>query len=388
MLRTTGGAVSRAAKAAGSRAVVAQGAPAAGTSWVQQQRWRSERHGPALRSGVSGLKATVFGAYGFLGRYVTARLGASSVQCVVPFRGDDMEWRHLKPMADYGSIVPMPFSPRDQDSLDRAIEGSDVVINLVGKEFDTTHYVPFLVNYSIWDTQVEVAERIAETAVKHGVTNLVHVSALAADHGSSSEWARAKAAGEEAVRSVAPGATIVRPADIFGPEDKFLNLFARMHYSLPRTLLVDGGKAFCQPVYCDDVAKAIHKIAMTNDPEVHLGQTYDLAGPDVYSYQEIVEHVFETVRAIEPHVANISPAVADAVGRAFQLFPNPLLSADRLRRMCIDNTLDEAAATKRLHDLEIEATSMETPGFNFLWRFRSGGHFLDVHEVEGKAEYL
>lgn len=299
-----------------------------------------------------------------------------------------MEWRHLKPMGDYGNIVPVPFSPRDQDSLDRAIEGSDVVINLIGKEFDTSHYVPFIVNYSVWDTQVDVAERIAHTAVKQGVTNLVHVSALAADHGSGSEWARAKAAGEEAVRSVAPGAAVVRPADIFGPEDRFLNMFARMHYSLPRTLLVDGGKAYCQPVYVDDVAAAIAKIAMSDDPQVHLGQTYDIAGPDVYSYLEVVEHVLETVRAVEPQIANVSPAVADAIGKAFQLFPNPLLCADRLRRMTIDNTLSEEAATKRLHDLEIEATSMETPGFNFLWRFRTGGHFLDVEEVEGKNEYV
>jgi uncharacterized protein YbjT (DUF2867 family) len=111
-----------------------------------------------------------------------------------------------------------------------------------------------------------------------------------------------------------------------------------------------------------------------------LGQTYDLAGPEEYRYREVVEYVFETIRATRPEVANISPAVADAVGSLVQLLPNPLVTKDRFRRMQSDVVLDASAPTKRLHDLGIEATSMEMPGFTFLHRFRSGSHFLDIAE--------
>lgn len=99
------------------------------------------------------------------------------------------------------------------------------------------------------------------------------------------------------MRSVAPGATIVRPADVFGPEDRFLNWFARVNEFLPRVPLVEGGAALTQPIYCLDVARAIYRIATSDDPDVMLGQTYDLAGPDVYSVREVAEYVFEATRS-------------------------------------------------------------------------------------------
>lgn len=215
-------------------------------------------------------------------------------------------------------------------------------------------------------------------SVQHGASTFIHLSALAADPFALSKWARSKAAGEEAVRAEAPGATIVRPADIFGPEDRFLNLFAKMYQTFPRVTLVDGGIASVQPLFVQDLAQAIYKISMSEDPEFMLGQTYDLAGPEEYTYREIVEYVFEQIRADNPEVANISPSAADAIGFGIQQLPNPLITRDRFLRMQSDVVLDDLAPTKRLHDLGIEATSMDTPGFTFLHRFRSGSHFLDI----------
>lgn len=88
--------------------------------------------------------------------------------------------------------------------------------------------------------------------------------------------------------------------------------------------------------------------------------------------------MFETIRATRPDVLNVSPAVADAIGLAIQQLPNPLVTQDRFRRMQTDVVLDDLAPTKRLHDLDIEATSMESPGFTFLHRYRTGSHFLDI----------
>lgn len=352
-------------------------------SGPHEQRTRYEAAGPPIRSGVSGLKATIFGAYGFVGRYLVNRLGSVGTTCIIPFRGDDMEWRHLKPMGDYGNIVPVPFSPRDDDSLRRVIAQSDVVINLMGKDHETTHYVPFLKNYSFEAVNVDIPARIAEIALEEGVTNLIHMSALASHKRSASEWCRTKAIGEAEVRSIAPGATLVRPADIFGAEDRFLNLFARLQQLLHRVPVVQDGARRVQPVYVEDVAEALFRIAITDDPEVHLAQTYDLAGPEEYTYLEVIEYVLETIRAIEPTVANLPLGVAELAAEAVGTLPNPIIGRDRVLRFSEDNVLDPAAATKRLHDLEIPATSMEFPSFNFLWRFRTGGHFLDVMEAEG-----
>ena len=88
---------------------------------------------PAVRCASPGLRATIFGAYGFVGRYVTSLLAGDGVQCIIPWRGDDMEWRHLKVAGDIGVVVPRPYSPKDIDSMRRCIEGSDIVINLIGK---------------------------------------------------------------------------------------------------------------------------------------------------------------------------------------------------------------------------------------------------------------
>lgn len=331
-----------------------------------------------FRSATPNVRATIFGAYGFVGRYVTGLLAGDGIQCIIPWRGDDMEWRHLKVMGDLGVVAPMPFSPRDIDSIRRAVEGSDIVINLVGKDYETKHYLPWIKNYTFEDVNITFAETVAKAAVEAGATNFVHVSALSADPYSMSRWSRTKAMGEQAVTAVCPGATIVRPSDVFGPEDRFLNLFAKMYYAFPRLPLVDGGKARVQPLYVQDLAQAIANIAKSTDPKVMLGQTYDLAGPEEYTIREIVEYVYENIRAESPEVMNISPAVADLIGSAVGLLPNPLIEKDRFLRLQTDCVLDEMAPTKRLHDLDVEATSMELPGFNFLHRFRTGSHFLDI----------
>ena len=125
-----------------------------------------------------------------------------------------------------------------------------------------------------------LAEKVAAFSVAAGATTYVHLSALAADANSPSAWARSKALGEEAVRAACPGATIVRPADVVGPEDRFLNLFARMYGLFPRVPLISGGTARVQPLFVQDLARAIHTIAMSDDEQIMLAQTYDLAGPE------------------------------------------------------------------------------------------------------------
>ena len=191
-----------------------------------------------------------------------ALAGNEGTTCVIPYRGDDMEWRHLKPLGDYGQIVPVPFDPHNEDSIRRAIGDSDVVVNLMGKDFETAHFLPWMTNWSYEQVNIDLAERVARIAVEHGASVMVHSSALAANPRSRSRWAASKGHGERAVRSVCPGATIVRPAHIFGPEDRFLNMFARMHQLLPRVPLVDGGERRTQPLWVGDFALALKEITL------------------------------------------------------------------------------------------------------------------------------
>ena len=200
------------------------------------------------------------------------------------------------------------------------------------QDYETKHYLPWLISSTFTDVHVTLAETLAQLSVEAGATTFVHMSALAADPNALSAWSRSKAAGEAAVRAACPGATIVRPADVVGPEDRFLNLFARMHGSLPRIPLVNGGAARVQPLFVQDLAHAIHRIAISEDPHVMLAQTYDLAGPDEYTLREIVEYVLESVRAESLEVADVTPAVADAIGRVIGVLPYPLIERDRFLR--------------------------------------------------------
>ena len=155
------------------------------------------------------------------------------------------------------------------------------------QDYETKHYLPWLKNSTFEDVHVTLPEKLARISKEEGATCFIHVSALAADPYSLSAWARSKALGEEAVLAACPGATIVRPADVVGVEDRFLNLFAQMNQKYPSIPLVGDGSARVQPLFVHDLAHAIAKIAVSEDPEVMLGQTYDLAGPDEYTIREV-----------------------------------------------------------------------------------------------------
>jgi NADH dehydrogenase (ubiquinone) 1 alpha subcomplex subunit 9 len=162
----------------------------------------------------------------------------------------------------------MPFSPRDRESIYESVKRSDVVINMIGKHYETKHLVPTRradgklsrVNYDFEEVHTTIPRTIAEISKEAGVPAFIHVSALAADPNSKSKWARTKFAGEEAVRQVYPNSVIVKPATIFGPEDRFLNWIAETMARFPYFPLLNNGDALVQPVYSHDIGKAIFRI--------------------------------------------------------------------------------------------------------------------------------
>eukprot|EP00602_Paraphysomonas_sp_CaronLab_P005535 CAMPEP_0185025088 /NCGR_PEP_ID=MMETSP1103-20130426/8182_1 /TAXON_ID=36769 /ORGANISM="Paraphysomonas bandaiensis, Strain Caron Lab Isolate" /LENGTH=381 /DNA_ID=CAMNT_0027558209 /DNA_START=57 /DNA_END=1202 /DNA_ORIENTATION=+ len=342
-----------------------------------------KRFGPDGRHAVSGITATVFGAYGFVGQYVCNQLGGRGSTCFIPFRGCEMEVRSIRQMFDHGQLGFMPFSPRDENSIYEAVKNSDVVINLIGKDYETKHFVPRRLpngkltrkNYSFHDTHVSVPETIARISKESGVKSFIHMSALSANPDSLSEWNRSKAEGELAVRREFPESIIVRPATVFGPEDRFLNDIATSLLARPNFGLVNRGVNTVQPVFAVDVAVAVNRII--NGWKDFEGKTFQLAGPDVYTYREVVEFVADiTGRRVNMFDC---PTVLHNL-RAFliDLGIEPIVNPDMIKRMSEDNILIEDPNLLTFADLGMKPLSMEEESFNYLATYREGGHFKMV----------
>uniref|UniRef100_A0AAQ4Q0A7 NADH dehydrogenase [ubiquinone] 1 alpha subcomplex subunit 9, mitochondrial n=1 Tax=Gasterosteus aculeatus aculeatus TaxID=481459 RepID=A0AAQ4Q0A7_GASAC len=244
---------------------------AASVTKVQQRKLHHAvvPKGKGGRSSSSGIAATVFGATGFLGRYVVNRLGRIGSQVVVPHRCDQYDVMYLRPMGDLGQIIFMDWDARNKDSIKRALDNSNVVINLVGREWETS-------NYRFEDVFVTLPQQIAKAAREAGITKFVHMSHLNADIRSQSKYLRNKAVGETAVRDEFPDAIIMKPSEMFGREDRFFNYYANMRWFGNATPLISmGKKTVKQPVHVVDVAKAI--ISAVRDPDAN-GKTYALVG--------------------------------------------------------------------------------------------------------------
>jgi len=302
--------------------------------------------------------ATVFGGSGFLGRYVVKRLATAGYMVRIPVRHTDRAL-FLKPMGGVGQIVPLSASITDDGAVARALEGSQWVVNLVGilaerraGDFDRIHG--------------EAAGRIARLARAAGAERLVHVSAIGADLASPSGYGRSKAAGEAAVRSAFPEATILRPSIVFGPEDSFLNRFASMASWLPFMPVISGATKF-QPVYVGDVADAV--MAALTHPDA-IGATYELGGPEVISFRDLLVRVLkETGR--DRCLLTIPPGLARLEASILQKLPGKLLTTDQLAMLGRDNVVSEGVPG--LVELGIVPTPMDLVVGDYLRRYRPGG---------------
>ena len=242
----------------------------------------SELTRPGGRQSVSGVVATVFGSTGFLGRYAVNHLGRIGSQVIVPYRGDGMSSsRHLRLNGDLGQIVPVPFSLYDEDSVSKAVQRSNVVVNFIGSRYETA-------NYKYHDVNVKTAARIARISRQSGVQRFIHLSCFGAAHDSPSAYFRSKWEGEQAVLQHYPDATILRPTTVFGGEDRFLNWIASVGEKFAALPVVRGGEQRLQPVYVEDVARAVLSCVMY---EESIGRLYEIAGPDIFTLNNIVRLV-------------------------------------------------------------------------------------------------
>jgi uncharacterized protein YbjT (DUF2867 family) len=289
---------------------------------------------------------TVFGGTGFIGRHIIRRLAKTGAVIRVPTREPEKAL-FLKPMGDIGQIVPLPCSVRSEASIAAAIGPSDTVINLIGI-LNERGRETFL------SVHVETAARIARVAKERGADRFVQMSALGANPGSASSYARSKAAGEQAARAFFADATVFRPSLFFGPEDNFFNLFAKMTKISPVLPLIGGGMTKFQPIYVGDVAEAVVRSLET---DATRGQLFELGGPGTYTVRDMLEMIMR-VTGRKRSFVNLPWPVAMIEAFVLEQLPHPLLTRDQVRFLKADNVVGNARA-KGLREFGITPTALE-----------------------------
>ena len=265
--------------------------------------------------------------------------------------------------------MPTFANIRDDHSVAAAVAGADHVINLVGILYESGRQTFNAVHH-------EAAGRIARAAAEAGASRMIQVSAIGAAPESRSRYARSKAAGERAVLEAFPDATILRPSIVFGPEDGFFNLFAAMARLSPFLPLIGGGRTRFQPVYVGDLADATLACL---DREDSKGRTYELGGPTVYTFRQLMELLLKTIGR-ERALVTVPWTIAGLQAMVLGLLPKPLLTRDQLAQLKSDNVVTEGALT--LSDLDIEPTAAELIVPTYLDRFRIGGRFAGRRVAE------
>ena len=336
------------------------------------------KRGTGGRSSFNGTVCTVFGAPGFLGSSVVSRLGRVGAQVICPYRGEPRFVTRLKLCGDLGQILFVPFYLRDDESIHRAVKYSNVVVNCIGKNVETP-------SFEFNDVHVEGARRIARIAREAGVKRLIHVSAMNVSPEpqsviirGGSQFLKSKYSGELAVREEFPDAIIIRPGDIFGWNDDFLNYYQHwLRRSWKKVRLWKKGKGiFKAPVYVGDVSQAI--VNAITDHTV-TGRTIDALGPKKYELHDIVQLVCQIIQKDEYHNfygvqdLRLAPWFWARVWVNEQLRKYPTVSFERIEREHITDMPTSGNLT--LEDLGVSLTNMEDLAYNYLERYKRFGYY-------------
>jgi uncharacterized protein YbjT (DUF2867 family) len=309
---------------------------------------------------------TVFGGSGFVGTSVVQLLAARGYRIRVAVRRPDLAGPATM-LGTVGQIVPIQANLRNAASVERAVAGADMVVNLVGLGIESGKQKFAAVN-------TEGAATVARAAMAAGVKWLVHMSALGVDTAAKvSAYARTKLEGENAVLAAFPEAIILRPSLIFGQGDGFFNLMGTLARMFPIMPLISGTSRF-QPVYVGDVAEAIVKAL---DGTVQTGRIYELGGPEVETHQQLLERILREAGRKRP-LLPLSSGIAGMFASILSFLPfKPLITSDQVALLGKDNVVSEAAISENrtLAAFGITPTSMDTILPSYMWRFRKHGQF-------------
>uniref|UniRef100_A0A2A4JI70 NADH dehydrogenase [ubiquinone] 1 alpha subcomplex subunit 9, mitochondrial n=1 Tax=Heliothis virescens TaxID=7102 RepID=A0A2A4JI70_HELVI len=323
------------------------------------------KRGTGGRASFNGIVATVFGCTGFVGRYVINKLGKCGTQLILPYRGDFYDAQRLKVAGDLGQVLFTPFDLRDEESIAKSVQYSNVVINLVGRDYETK-------NFKYKDVHVDGPRRIARIAREMGVDRFIHVSYLNASPNPKplvlrkpSMYKISKYWGECAVREEFPTATIIRASDIYGSEDRFLRTFAsavRINGQY-MPLYRNGMDTIKQPVFVSDVAQGI--VNAIRDPDTKC-QVYQAVGPKKYLLGDLVDWFYGLMRKGESwgyHRYDMKydpiffPLKVLLINTISPAYPLGGLHWEGIEKEATSDVVDESLPT--LEDLGVCLTNME-----------------------------
>ena len=296
---------------------------------------------------------TLIGGGGFLGRYVTQALLSAGARVRIAQR-DPRQAFFLKPLGGLGQTQFVAADVTRADTIARAVDGADAVVNLVGT-FDG----------DLRRVHVEGARAVAAAAAASGVRALVQISAIGADPDAPSVYGSTKGAGERAVREAFPGATILRPSTVFGREDAFINRFAGMIAKLPVVPVLAPATRF-QPVFAGDVADAV--VAALRDPVTLGARTFELGGPDTLSMLDLHRWIANEIGR--------SPTLLPlphAAGSLIAMLPGGPLSGDQWTMLQRDTVVGDGA--DGLAALGVTPTPLGAIAPGYLVRYRRQGRF-------------
>ena len=305
---------------------------------------------------------TLIGGGGFIGRYVAQELLAAGARIRVVERDPRRAW-FLKPLGGLGQTQFVAADVTKRDTISRAVAGSDAVVYLVGTwgpDFQGIH--------------VAGVRAAAKAARDTGATAFLHLSALGADAESPSRYYASKAAGEAAAREAFPGAIVVRPSVVFGPEDQLLNRFARMISGAPGIFgravvpVLRAGAKF-QPVHVVDVAGAVVRALAASD--THAGATIEATGPEVVTMHELMAWLSDAIGR-EADFIELPDVVGQAIAYAGFL-PGAPIKLDQWKMLKTDNVA--SGTLPGLESLGITPTPMEAVAASWLVQYRKAGRF-------------
>ena len=305
---------------------------------------------------------TLFGGGGFLGRYVAQALLQRGARVRIVGR-DPKRAFFVKPQGGLGQTQFVAADVTKPDTVQRAVGGSDAVVNLVGLLSGKLHLV-----------HVEGARHVAEAAAAAGAKALVHVSAIGADVQSPSDYGRTKAQGEIAARTAYPAATIVRPSILFGAEDEFVNRFAGMIQSAPAVPIMRPTTRF-QPAFVADIAKAIANAVL--DPETYAGKTFELGGPEVLTMGELVRRTAAMIGA-EPTFLELPDSLSALIAR-FGFLPGAPITVEQWKMLKQDNVAGSGIGG--LAEMGVLPTPLGAVAPSWLVRYRRMGRFGAVRKA-------
>ncbi|KAG9251691.1 uncharacterized protein F5Z01DRAFT_662673 [Emericellopsis atlantica] len=310
------------------------------------------------RSSLGGHTATVFGATGQLGRYIVHRLARQGCTVVIPFR-EEMAKRHLKVTGDLGRVVFVEYDLRNTDSIEASVRHSDVVYNLVGRDYPTK-------NFTLEDVHVEGTERIAEAVAKYDVDRFIHVSSHSANPNSSSEFYATKGRGEQVARNIFPETTIVRPAPVFGFEDNLLLKLA----GVLNLFTANNMQEKFWPVHSIDVGAALEKMLYDDST---AAQTFELYGPKQYQLSEIARMVDKEIYKERRHINVPKSILKPVAGLLNKYLYWRTITADEVEREFLDQVIDPKAKTFK--DLDMVPGDIADFTYHYLQGFRSQSYY-------------